>query len=111
MCLNKYVYVKKKIIDSLEEIVSGHGVPLTIKLDNGPQFGSEKFKECCEHNGICHQKVMLKWALANGVIIEACEDSASRRKTLESRIMKMFDWPTESNQFIHTIYTLLTISN
>ena len=58
----------EKIIDILEEIFSRHGVPLTIKSDNGPQFRSEKFKEYCEHNGIRHQKVTPKWAQANGEV-------------------------------------------
>ena len=55
----------ERIFDSLEDIFSRHGLPLTIKSDNRPQFRSEKFREYCEKNAILHQKVTPKWAQAN----------------------------------------------
>ena len=32
-----------KVIEGLEEIFSGHGLPATVKTDNGPQFVSAEF--------------------------------------------------------------------
>nr|XP_006819797.1 PREDICTED: uncharacterized protein K02A2.6-like [Saccoglossus kowalevskii] len=60
--------VTEKLIDSLEEIFSRHGLPRTIKSDNGPQFRSDEFREYCEHNGVVHQKVTARWAQANGEV-------------------------------------------
>ena len=38
-----------KVIDNLEESFSPHGLPLTIKSNNGPQFCAEEFQEYCRH--------------------------------------------------------------
>ena len=53
-----------KIIEGLEEIFCRHGLPMTIKSDNGPQFRSDEFKSYCEYNGVKHVKVTAKWAQA-----------------------------------------------
>ena len=58
----------EKVIDCLETTFSRHGLPLTIKSDNGPQFKSNEFKEYCEKNGITHCKVTPKRAQANGEV-------------------------------------------
>ncbi len=47
------------VIDSLEGIFSRHGLPITLKSDNGPQFRSDVFKDFCEENGIKHLKQHL----------------------------------------------------
>ena len=57
-----------KVIDNLEEIFSRHGLPTTIKSDNGPQFRSEEFREYCKQNGIVHLKTTSKWPQANGEV-------------------------------------------
>jgi len=54
-----------KVINSLEEVCSCHGLPVTIMSDNGRQFCSEEFQDYCAHNGISHLKVMPKWPQAN----------------------------------------------
>ncbi|XP_022806486.1 uncharacterized protein LOC111343565 [Stylophora pistillata] len=60
--------VTEKVIDNLEEMFSRHGLPLTIKSNNGPQFCSEEFREYCKQNGIVHIKTTPKWPQANGVV-------------------------------------------
>jgi len=57
-----------KVIDSLEDIFSRHGLPATLKSDNGPQFTSDEFKGFCEENGIRQLKTTPKWAQANGEV-------------------------------------------
>ena len=52
----------EKIIDRLADTFCRHGLPNTIKSDNGPQFKSNEFREYCEQHGIIHQKVTAKWA-------------------------------------------------
>ena len=50
-----------KVINSLEEVFSHHGLSVTIMSDNGLQFCSEEFQDYCAHNGILHLKVMPNW--------------------------------------------------
>ena len=40
----------------------------TTKSPNGTRFRSGKLKEHCEQNGIVLQKVIPKWAQANGEV-------------------------------------------
>lgn len=56
-----------KVIDNLENIFSHHGLPVTLKSDNGRQFKSDEFKNFCEENGIRYLKTTPKWAQANGL--------------------------------------------
>ena len=58
----------EKIIDRLADTFCRHGLPNTIKSDNGPQFKSNEFREYCEQHSIIHQKVTSKWAQANGEV-------------------------------------------
>ena len=58
----------EKVIDPLVDTFCRHGLPVTIKSDNGPQFKSIEFKEYCEQHGITHNKVTAKWAQANGEV-------------------------------------------
>ena len=57
-----------KVIDRLADTFSRHGLPATIKSDNGPQIKSSKFREYCEQQGTIHHKVTAKWAQANGEV-------------------------------------------
>ena len=57
-----------KVIDAMEEMFSRHGLPLTIKTDNGPQFKAAEFNAYCTANCITHVKVTPKWAQANGEV-------------------------------------------
>ena len=58
----------EKITDRLADTFCRHGLPNTIKSDNGPQFKSNEFREYCEQHSIIHQKVTAKWAQANGEV-------------------------------------------
>ena len=58
----------EKVIDRLADTFCRHGLPNTIKSDNGPQLKSNEFREYCEQHGIIHQKVTAKWAQANGEV-------------------------------------------
>ena len=43
------------IIGSLERIFCTHGLPQSLKTDNGPQFTSEEFGTSLKTNGIQHR--------------------------------------------------------
>ena len=44
----------KKVIECLEEIFCRHGLPTTMKSDNGPEFVPQEFATYCNDNGIEH---------------------------------------------------------
>ena len=56
----------EKVLDSLDDMFSRQGWPVTIKSDNGPQFRSDEFGDYCTHYAIQHLRVTAKWAQANG---------------------------------------------
>ena len=55
-----------KITAALDKMFCRHGIPVTIKTDNGPQFIAAEFKQYCSENGIYSQlrdgpRQMAKW--------------------------------------------------
>ena len=86
-----------KIIEGLEEIFCRHGLPMTIKSDNGPQFRSDEFKSYCEYNGVKHVKVTAKWAQANG---EVERQNASLMKRIRIAQAEGLNWQKELRKYV-----------
>ena len=86
-----------KVIDNLEEIFSRHGLPITIKSDNGPQFISEEFRDYCVQNGITHLKTTPKWPQANG---EVERQNASLMKRIRIAQAEGLDWKKELRRYV-----------
>jgi len=57
-----------KIISCLEAMLATHGLPVSIKTDNGPQFVSEEFEAYLKDNNIEHRTSTPLWPQANGEI-------------------------------------------
>ncbi len=57
----------KRIIELLDKMFAVHGLPYSIKSDNGPQFGAE-FNAYLAENNIVHHSVTPLWAQANGEV-------------------------------------------
>ena len=55
----------KSTIHKLERIFATHGLPNTLKSDNGPPFQSSEFKQFMKENGIKHQRITPLWPQAN----------------------------------------------
>ncbi|CAC5385615.1 unnamed protein product [Mytilus coruscus] len=49
----------EKTVEALNKMFITHGLPISIKTDNGPQFISQYFKQYCEQNGINYHTVEL----------------------------------------------------
>ena len=58
----------KSIIKCLERVFQVHGLPETIRSDNGPQFASEEFTAFCDYLDIKHQKGIPFWPQSNGEV-------------------------------------------
>ena len=94
----------EKVIDSMESIFSRHGLPVTIKSDNGPQFRSEQFRLYCEENGITHNKTTPKYAQANG---EVERQNASLMKRIRIAQSDGLDWKKDLRKYV-TVYRSIT---
>ena len=87
----------EKIIDRLADTFCRHGLPNTIKSDNGPQFKSNEFREYCGQHGIIHQKVTAKWAQANG---EVERNNRSLLKRLQTAQAENKPWRVELRKYL-----------
>lgn len=86
-----------KVINNLEVIFSRHGLPTTIKSDNGPQFRSEEFQEYCKQNGIVHLTTTPKWPQANG---EVERQNSSLMKRIRIAQAERLDWKKELRRYV-----------
>ena len=87
----------EKVIDHLEDIFATHGLPLTLKSDNGPQFISSVFQDYCAENGIVHCKVTARWPQANG---EVERQNSSILKSLRISQAEGTDWRRELRRYL-----------
>ena len=58
----------KAIIKCLETIFLIHGLPVTIRSDNGPQFAAKEFEAFCDYLGILHVKGIPYWPQSNAEV-------------------------------------------
>ena len=56
------------VIKSMEAIFRTHGLPETLRSDNGPPFASKEFEGFLEYLGISHKKGVLYWPQSNGEV-------------------------------------------
>ena len=85
------------IIRELDEIFARHGLPVTLKSDNGPQFRSEEFSAYCEKNNIKHVKVTARYAQANG---EVERQNSSLVKRLKIAQAENKPWKEELQKYL-----------
>lgn len=57
--------MSEKIIECLEKIFTTHGLTLSLRSDNGPQFSSDNFEQYLKNQGIEHRKTTPLWPQAN----------------------------------------------
>ncbi|CAB4042236.1 Transposon Ty3-I Gag-Pol poly, partial [Paramuricea clavata] len=62
------------VIKSLEAIFRTHGLPETIRSDNGPPFASRDFEAFLKSLGIIHKKGVPYWPQSNGGV-ERCNET------------------------------------
>ncbi|XP_056016755.1 uncharacterized protein K02A2.6-like [Ostrea edulis] len=82
----------EKLVEVLTQIFSTHELPVSITIDNGPQFVSEFFKTYCETNGIIHRRTTPLWPQANGEIERQNRSILKRLKIAQA---EKKDWKSE----------------
>ena len=57
----------KETIPAMENIFATHGLPESLKSDNGPPFQSKDFRQFCLSKGIKHHRITPLWPESNGL--------------------------------------------
>ena len=81
----------------MEGIFQTHGIPESVRSDNGPPFSSEEFEGFLDYLGIVHLKGIPYWPQSNGQV-ERCNESLLRIiriATLEGK-----DWRKALQNFL-----------
>ena len=86
-----------KMISCLEAMFATHGLPLSIKTDNGPQFVSEEFEVYLKDNNIEHRTSTPLWPQANG---EVERQNRSLLKAMRIAHSEGRDWRKELQKFL-----------
>ena len=87
----------EKIVSMLSKIFLIHGLPLSLRTDNGSQFVSDYFKKYLEENGIEHRRTTPLWPQANG---EVERQNRSILKCLRIAQAEGRNWRSEMNDFL-----------
>ena len=100
-----------KMISCLEAMFATHGLPLSMKTDNGPQFVSEEFEVYLKDNNIEHRTLTPLWPHANG---EIERQNRSLLKAMRVAHSEGRDWRKELQKFLlgyrSTPYTTTGVS-
>lgn len=88
-----------KIISCLETMFATHGLPLSIKTDNCPQFGAEEFKVYLENNNIGRRTSTPLWPEAKGVVER---QNRSLLKAMRVAHSEGRNWRKELQKFLLT---------
>ena len=87
----------EKTIQQLDKMFFTHGLPLSIRTDNGPQFISQGFKDYCASMGIRNYRVIPKWPQANG---EVERQNESLLKRIQIAYSENTDYKSEISQYM-----------
>jgi rubredoxin len=86
-----------RVIEALENVFTTHGLPLSLKSDNGPQFISTEFREFVTTHGIEHRHTTPLWPQANG---EVERQNRTLMKAIRIAHSEGKDWRRELNTFL-----------
>ena len=86
-----------KVIERMEKIFCTHGLPQSLKTDNGPQFVSEEFEVFLKENDIKHRTSTPLWPQATG---EVERQNRSLLKTLKIAKTERKNLWTELRKFL-----------
>lgn len=91
-----------KIIESLDKMFITHGLPISIKSDNAPNFKSEEFEDYLRVQGIEHSTSTPYWAPSNGEVERMNRTILKAIKTLQA---EKGNWKKHLNEFIFAYRT------
>ena len=86
----------KVIISRLRTQFARHGIPHSLRTDNGPQFVSDEFRQFLSEMGIQHRRNTPLWPRANG---EVERQNRTLLKTLKIAHAEQKNWNIELQRF------------
>lgn len=89
--------LSRNIIDSLDRMFAMHGIPESMKTDNGPQFISVQFRNYMRINGVKHVTSTPLWPQGNG---EVERQNRTLLKSMKIAYATGGDWKKELNKFL-----------
>ena len=93
----------------LESMFQTHGLPETLRSDNGPPFASTEFESFLSHLGIEHKKGVPYWPQSNGAVERL---NGTLLKIVRIAHIEKKDWKTELGKFLfHYRTTPHTVTN
>ena len=87
----------EKIVSLMSQMFVTHGLPCSLRTDNGPQFISDHFKGYLEKNGIEHRRTTPLWPQANG---EIERQNRTILKRLRISQAEGRDWRSQMDDFL-----------
>lgn len=87
----------EKVIECLEKIFTTHGLPLSLRGDNGPQLSSDTFEQYLKNQGIEHRRTTPLWPQANG---EVERQNKSLLKRMRKAQAEGKEWKKELRKYL-----------
>ena len=87
----------QNIIKCLETMFATHGLPYSVRSDNGPQFVAVEFEGFLEYLGIKHKKGVPYWLQSNG---EVERFNSTMMKVIRIAEVEKKPWKEELQKFL-----------
>ena len=87
----------RHVITAMEGIFRTHGLPVSVRSDNGPPFTSKEFDAFLEYQGIEHKKGIPYWPQSNGEV-ERCNRTIL--KVIRIANLEGTDWKRAQESFL-----------
>lgn len=81
-------------IQTLKAVFCRHGIPMVLRMDNGPQFSSEGFKKFCNDYSIIHKTSSLHTPHSNGEAERAVQTVKKLWSKAEDKYLALLDYRT-----------------
>ena len=89
--------LSKDIIKHLDAQFARHGIPRSLRTDNGPNLVSNEMESYLKEMGITHKLTTPLWPRANG---EVERQNRSLLKAMRAFHVEKKDWKTELNKYL-----------
>lgn len=101
----------ESVIKCMESMFHTHGLPETLRSDNGPPFASREYERFLEYLAIDHQKGIPYWPQSDGEVVRL---NKTLLKAIRIAEMEGNDWKRELQNFLfqyrNTPHTVTSLS-
>ncbi|CAC5375189.1 unnamed protein product [Mytilus coruscus] len=98
------------IVEALKSIFATHGIPTTLRSDNGLQFSSSEFKKFSKELGIDQQTSSPHFQSANGEAERSIQTVKNLRRKSDDKHLSLLDYRTTPLEGINLLPSQLVMS-